>query len=140
MDPNDQKKTACYDIDVEVDDTLKTQMNSFLLSTASQQEIAGLDNKVQTPPEPPPAVLFAKVTGFVPTRTVSPRWGSFPVSCRFGETNARRENLAETLRWQRERVCFCGAVSNVVNYSPVVLPPQLSRWVHSRRSDGFLLL
>lgn len=47
VDPNDQKKTACYDIDVEVDDTLKTQMNSFLLSTASQQEIAGLDNKVQ---------------------------------------------------------------------------------------------
>ena len=46
MDPNDQKKTACYDIDVEVDDTLKTQMNSFLLSTASQQEIATLDNKV----------------------------------------------------------------------------------------------
>ena len=33
----DQKKTSCYDIDVEVDDTLKTQMNSFLLSTASQQ-------------------------------------------------------------------------------------------------------
>lgn len=48
VDPNDQKKTACYDIDVEVDDTLKTQMNSFLLSTASQQEIAGLDNKVVT--------------------------------------------------------------------------------------------
>ena len=48
VDPNDQKKTACYDIDVEVDDTLKTQMNSFLLSTASQQEIAGLDNKVHT--------------------------------------------------------------------------------------------
>ncbi|KAM6330662.1 SWI/SNF-related matrix-associated actin-dependent regulator of chromatin subfamily D member 1 isoform 3-T3 [Alca torda] len=45
VDPNDQKKTACYDIDVEVDDTLKTQMNSFLLSTASQQEIAALDNK-----------------------------------------------------------------------------------------------
>lgn len=35
----DQKKTACYDIDVEVDDTLKAQMNNFLLSTASQQEI-----------------------------------------------------------------------------------------------------
>ena len=33
----DQKKTSCYDIDVEVDDTLKAQMNSFLLSTASQQ-------------------------------------------------------------------------------------------------------
>ncbi|XP_066528280.1 SWI/SNF-related matrix-associated actin-dependent regulator of chromatin subfamily D member 1 [Hoplias malabaricus] len=46
VDPNDQRKTACYDIDVEVDDTLKAQMNSFLLSTASQQEIAGLDNKI----------------------------------------------------------------------------------------------
>merc|ERR1719510_1586127 len=42
----DSKKTACYDIDVEVDDTLKTQMNSFLLSTASQQEIQSLDNKI----------------------------------------------------------------------------------------------
>ena len=40
------KKTACYDIDVEVDDNLKAQMNSFLLSTASQQEIQGLDNKI----------------------------------------------------------------------------------------------
>lgn len=35
----EQKQTACYDIDVEVDDTLKTQMNNFLLSTTSQQEI-----------------------------------------------------------------------------------------------------
>ncbi|KAI9555978.1 hypothetical protein GHT06_018536 [Daphnia sinensis] len=42
----DQKKTACYDIDVEVDDTLKAQMNNFLLSTASQQEIQSLDNKI----------------------------------------------------------------------------------------------
>jgi len=42
----EQKKTACYDIDVEVDDTLKTQMNNFLLSTASQQEIQSLDNKI----------------------------------------------------------------------------------------------
>merc|ERR1711875_82312 len=41
------KKTACYDIDVEVDDTLKTQMNNFLLSTTSQQEIQSLDNKIQ---------------------------------------------------------------------------------------------
>lgn len=40
------KQTACYDIDVEVDDTLKTQMNNFLLSTASQQEIQGLDTKI----------------------------------------------------------------------------------------------
>merc|ERR1712158_63340 len=42
----DQKKTACYDIDVEVDDTLKVQMNSFLLSTNSQMEIQNLDNKI----------------------------------------------------------------------------------------------
>ncbi|KAG8180750.1 hypothetical protein JTE90_026224 [Oedothorax gibbosus] len=42
----DNKKTACYDIDVEVDDPLKSQMNSFLLSTASQQEIQTLDNKI----------------------------------------------------------------------------------------------
>jgi len=42
----EQKKTACYDIEVEVDDTLKTQMNNFLLSTASQLEIQTLDNKV----------------------------------------------------------------------------------------------
>ena len=31
------------------DDTLKEQMKSFLLSTASQQEIASLDNKVMLP-------------------------------------------------------------------------------------------
>ncbi|XP_015375617.1 PREDICTED: brahma-associated protein of 60 kDa, partial [Diuraphis noxia] len=42
----EQKQTACYDIDVEVDDTLKAQMNNFLLSTASQQEIQSLDNKI----------------------------------------------------------------------------------------------
>uniref|UniRef100_A0A8C9WCM2 SWI/SNF related BAF chromatin remodeling complex subunit D3 n=1 Tax=Scleropages formosus TaxID=113540 RepID=A0A8C9WCM2_SCLFO len=46
VDPNDQKKTACYDIDVEVEDPLKSQMNSFLLSTANHQEIASLDNKI----------------------------------------------------------------------------------------------
>ncbi|XP_072943391.1 brahma-associated protein of 60 kDa [Epargyreus clarus] len=44
--PHDAKQTACYDIDVEVDDTLKTQMNNFLLSTANQQEIQGLDGKI----------------------------------------------------------------------------------------------
>ncbi|XP_026747730.1 brahma-associated protein of 60 kDa isoform X2 [Trichoplusia ni] len=44
--PHDAKQTACYDIDVEVDDTLKTQMNNFLLSTANQQEIQGLDSKI----------------------------------------------------------------------------------------------
>jgi len=66
VDPNDQKKTACYDIDVEVDDTLKTQMNSFLLSTASQQEIAGLDNKVQTfAQQSTGSVVFSLVLTFV---------------------------------------------------------------------------
>lgn len=49
VDPNDQKKTACYDIDVEVEDPLKSQMSGFLLSTANQQEIASLDNKVRSP-------------------------------------------------------------------------------------------
>lgn len=53
VDPNDQKKTACYDIDVEVEDPLKAQMSNFLLSTANQQEIASLDNKVtNTIPHP----------------------------------------------------------------------------------------
>jgi len=42
----EQKQTACYDVDVEVDDTLRTQMNNFLLSTASQQEIQTLDTKI----------------------------------------------------------------------------------------------
>ncbi|XP_053721142.1 SWI/SNF-related matrix-associated actin-dependent regulator of chromatin subfamily D member 2 isoform X1 [Synchiropus splendidus] len=47
VDPTDQKKTACYDIDVEVDDPLKAQMNSFLSSTTNQQEIAALEVKVR---------------------------------------------------------------------------------------------
>uniref|UniRef100_A0A8C6SC76 SWI/SNF related, matrix associated, actin dependent regulator of chromatin, subfamily d, member 2 n=1 Tax=Neogobius melanostomus TaxID=47308 RepID=A0A8C6SC76_9GOBI len=46
VDPTDQKKTACYDIDVEVDDPLKSQMNSFLSSTTNQQEIAALEIKI----------------------------------------------------------------------------------------------
>ncbi|CAG0923585.1 unnamed protein product [Notodromas monacha] len=46
VDGPEPKKTACYDIDVEVDDNLKAQMNNFLLSTASQQEIQNLDNKI----------------------------------------------------------------------------------------------
>ncbi|XP_058263220.1 SWI/SNF-related matrix-associated actin-dependent regulator of chromatin subfamily D member 2 isoform X1 [Hemibagrus wyckioides] len=46
VDPNDQKKTACFDIDVEVDDPLKSQMSSFLSSTTNQQEIAALEMKV----------------------------------------------------------------------------------------------
>lgn len=54
VDPNDQKKTACYDIDVEVDDPLKAQMSNFLASTTNQQEIASLDVKVGPLPPPPP--------------------------------------------------------------------------------------
>ncbi|XP_077481456.1 SWI/SNF-related matrix-associated actin-dependent regulator of chromatin subfamily D member 2 [Stigmatopora argus] len=46
VDPNDLKKTACYDIDVEVDDPLKGQMSSFLSSTVNQQEIAALETKI----------------------------------------------------------------------------------------------
>ncbi|NWX12029.1 SMRD2 regulator, partial [Aegotheles bennettii] len=46
VDPSDQKKTACYDIDVEVDDPLKAQMSNFLASTTNQQEIASLDAKI----------------------------------------------------------------------------------------------
>lgn len=42
----ENKQTACYDIDVEVDDTLKNQMNNFLMSTANQQEISVLDGKI----------------------------------------------------------------------------------------------
>ncbi|CAL8383143.1 SWI/SNF-related matrix-associated actin-dependent regulator of chromatin subfamily D member 2 isoform X2 [Gadus morhua] len=42
----EQKKTACYDIDVEVDDPLKGQMNGFLSSTTNQQEIAVLEMKI----------------------------------------------------------------------------------------------
>jgi len=52
VDPNDQKKTACYDIDVEVDDPLKAQMSNFLASTTNQQEIASLDAKVWGSPPP----------------------------------------------------------------------------------------
>lgn len=46
VDASDAKKTACYDIDVEIDDNLKQQMNNFLLSTQSQAEISSLDNKI----------------------------------------------------------------------------------------------
>lgn len=56
VDPNDQKKTACYDIDVEVDDPLKAQMSNFLASTTNQQEIASLDVKVG------PNLLWAPVS------------------------------------------------------------------------------
>lgn len=44
--PADTKQTACYDIDVEVDDSLKAQMAAFLLSTSNQQDIQALDTKI----------------------------------------------------------------------------------------------
>lgn len=83
VDPNDQKKTACYDIDVEVDDTLKTQMNSFLLSTASQQEIAALDNKVGRAPSDLPSSLLGRNMSL---EQVSPEQdrSSALLSCAFG--------------------------------------------------------
>lgn len=40
------KRTACYDIEVEIDDVLKQQMSNFVLSTGNQQEIQNLDNKI----------------------------------------------------------------------------------------------
>ncbi|XP_059941741.1 SWI/SNF-related matrix-associated actin-dependent regulator of chromatin subfamily D member 2-like [Mesoplodon densirostris] len=46
VDPNNQKKTGCYDIDVEVDDPRKVQMSNFLASTTNQQELASLDVKI----------------------------------------------------------------------------------------------
>ncbi|KAF7998573.1 hypothetical protein HCN44_010981 [Aphidius gifuensis] len=38
VEGTERKQTACYDIDVEVDDTSKTQMNNCLSSTASQKD------------------------------------------------------------------------------------------------------
>jgi SWI/SNF-related matrix-associated actin-dependent regulator of chromatin subfamily D len=46
-DAYDRPRVACYDIEVEVDSSVKQNMNSFLLSTASQQEIAALETKIQ---------------------------------------------------------------------------------------------
>jgi len=42
----DAKKTACYDIDVDIDDPLKVQMNTFVMSTQNQNEVTGLDTKI----------------------------------------------------------------------------------------------
>jgi len=42
----DAKKTACYDIDVDIDDPLKSQMNSFVMSTQNQNEVTSLDSKI----------------------------------------------------------------------------------------------
>lgn len=42
----DDKNPACFDIELELDDSLRELMQNFLLSTASQQEIAALDAKI----------------------------------------------------------------------------------------------
>ena len=47
--PNFYCLVNCY-IYILQDETLKQQMNSFLLSTQSQNEIANLDNKVSYVP------------------------------------------------------------------------------------------
>uniref|UniRef100_A8QGC5 Brahma associated protein 60 kDa, putative n=1 Tax=Brugia malayi TaxID=6279 RepID=A8QGC5_BRUMA len=41
-----EKNTACYDIDVEMEDPLKTQMSSFLHSHANMPDISALDQKI----------------------------------------------------------------------------------------------
>jgi len=46
VDPADAKKQSCYDIMVDVDDTLTQQMSTFLLSSGSQQDIQELDKKI----------------------------------------------------------------------------------------------
>jgi len=46
VDPADAKKQSCYDITVDVDDTLQSQMSTFLLSQTSQHDIYELDKKI----------------------------------------------------------------------------------------------
>lgn len=42
----DDKRAMCYDINIELDDSLRDMMQSFLLSTSSQQEISNLESKI----------------------------------------------------------------------------------------------
>ncbi|GAA57442.1 SWI/SNF-related matrix-associated actin-dependent regulator of chromatin subfamily D, partial [Clonorchis sinensis] len=42
----DSPKTACYDIDVEVDDVYKTMVHSYLSSVQSNQELSAIDSKI----------------------------------------------------------------------------------------------
>lgn len=46
IEANEPKRTSIYDIDVEVDDSLRDQMKSFLTSSQSLMEIAQLDTKI----------------------------------------------------------------------------------------------
>ena len=45
-DAPDSKKLVCYDIDVEVDDPVKSKMQTFVGTPSNQQEISSLDQKV----------------------------------------------------------------------------------------------
>lgn len=46
VDPADAKKQSCYDIEVEVDDNLKSLMSNFLISSSNNQDIADLERKI----------------------------------------------------------------------------------------------
>ena len=46
MGPDNQKKTACYDVNVVVDNLLKAQMSNFLAFTTNQEEVASADVKI----------------------------------------------------------------------------------------------
>uniref|UniRef100_A0A915JRI5 DM2 domain-containing protein n=1 Tax=Romanomermis culicivorax TaxID=13658 RepID=A0A915JRI5_ROMCU len=45
-DGTEPKRTACYDIDVEIDDPLKNKINQFLTSIQNLNDIATCDNKI----------------------------------------------------------------------------------------------
>ncbi|CAH8611975.1 unnamed protein product [Heterobilharzia americana] len=42
----DGPKTACYDIEVEVDDVYKSMVHSYLTNTHTSQELSAIDNKI----------------------------------------------------------------------------------------------
>ncbi|KAL3123262.1 hypothetical protein niasHT_006805 [Heterodera trifolii] len=44
--PTENKNTACYDVDVELDDPIKQQQSAFLQSNANVQELMALDHKI----------------------------------------------------------------------------------------------
>uniref|UniRef100_A0A914XKI6 DM2 domain-containing protein n=1 Tax=Plectus sambesii TaxID=2011161 RepID=A0A914XKI6_9BILA len=46
VEGTDPKKTACYDIDVEIEDPLKQQMSQFVQTQANAAEISALDQRI----------------------------------------------------------------------------------------------
>lgn len=46
VESGSEQKKSCYDIDVEIDDPLKQQMSTFIMSGTNQQDIQNLDNKI----------------------------------------------------------------------------------------------